>query len=111
MANKIRTLIVEDEPLAREGLALLVRSDPDVEMIGAASDGAAALETIRNERPELVFLDVQMPELDGFEVLSALPPNERPFVIFVTAYEQHAIRAFEVCAVDYLLKPYSNSQK
>jgi two-component system LytT family response regulator len=110
MANKIRTLIVDDEPLAREGLALLVGSDPDVEVIGAASDGAGALETIRNERPELVFLDVQMPELDGFEVLNALPPDERPFVIFVTAYEQHAIRAFEVCAVDYLLKPYSNSR-
>jgi len=110
MANKIRTLIVDDEPLAREGLALLVGGDPEVEVIGSASDGKAALEAIQTDRPDLVFLDVQMPELDGFEVLNALPPAERPFVVFVTAYEQHAIRAFEVCAVDYLLKPYSNSR-
>lgn len=110
MANKIRALIVDDEPLAREGLALLASADPEVEVIGSASDGKAALDAIRGDRPDLVFLDVQMPELDGFEVLSSLTTAERPFVIFVTAYEQHAIRAFEVCAVDYLLKPYTNSR-
>lgn len=108
--NKIRTLISDDEPLAREELALLLRDDPEIDVIGSMSDGKAALEAIRSHRPDLVFLDIQMPELDGFEVLTALPHAERPFAIFVTAYEQHAIRAFEVSAVDYLLKPYSNSR-
>lgn len=108
--KKIRTLIVDDEPLAREGLALLLADDGEVEIVGRAADGATALELIRTTRPDLVLLDIQMPELDGFQVLAALDPAERPLVLFVTAFEQHAIRAFEVCAADYLLKPYSNAR-
>lgn len=106
----IRTLIVDDEPLAREGLEMMARTDPEIEVIGLCSDGEQALAAIRAKRPDLVFLDVQMPRLDGFEVLSALTPAERPTVVFVTAYEEHAIRAFEVSAVDYLLKPFSDSR-
>lgn len=108
--RKIRTLIVDDEPLARDGLRILAAQDPEIEIVGECAHGEKALAAIREHRPDLVFLDIQMPELDGFEVLSALSPEERPTVIFVTAYEQHAIRAFEVCAVDYLLKPFSDSR-
>lgn len=106
--NRIRTLIVDDEPLAREGLALMIRTDTELEIVGSCADGRSALETIRRERPDLVFLDVQMPQLDGFEVLGGLTAAERPVVVFVTAYEQHAIRAFDVSAIDYLLKPFSD---
>lgn len=106
----IRTLIVDDEPLARDGLALLASADPEVTVIGQCGDGASAVAQIRELRPDLVFLDVQMPQLNGFEVLAALAPTERPTVIFVTAFEQHAIRAFEVCAVDYLLKPCTDAR-
>ncbi len=108
--KKIRTLIVDDEPLAREGLEMMARADPEIELIGQCSAGGEALNRIRTDHPDLVFLDIQMPELDGFQVLSALPPEERPNIIFVTAYAEHAIRAFEVCAVDYLLKPYSDAR-
>jgi len=107
---KIRTLIVDDEPLAREGVALLLARDPEIEVIGASADGAAALHAMRHDHPDLVFLDVQMPRHDGFEVLAALAPAERPVVVFVTAYDHYAIRAFEACAVDYLLKPFSDSR-
>lgn len=106
----IRTLIVDDEPLAREGLELMVKADPELALIGQCSDGGEAVTTIRASHPELVFLDVQMPQLDGFQVIEALRPEERPVVVFVTAYEQHAIRAFEVSAVDYLLKPFSDAR-
>lgn len=104
----IRTLLVDDEPLAREGLATLLQADPEIEVIGTCGDGEEALSAIRTQRPDLVFLDVQMPRLDGFQVLEALAPPERPVIVFVTAYEQHALRAFDVSAVDYLLKPYSD---
>ncbi len=108
--KKIRTLIVDDEPLAREGLEMMARADPELDVIGHCADGEEALTAIRAHRPDLLFLDVQMPRLDGFQVLAALDAAERPAVIFVTAYEQHAIRAFEVSAVDYLLKPYSDAR-
>jgi two-component system, LytTR family, response regulator len=107
---KIRTLIVDDEPLAREGLALLLARDPEIEIVGESADGAAALLAIRHQHPDIVFLDVQMPKHDGFEVLGALAPAERPIVVFATAYDQYAIRAFEACAVDYLLKPFSDDR-
>ncbi len=107
---KIRTLIVDDEPLAREGLALLLARDPEIEVIGESADGAAALQAIRLQHPDLLFLDVQMPRHDGFEVLAALKPADRPVVVFVTAYDQYAIRAFEACAIDYLMKPYSDAR-
>ena len=106
----IRTLIVDDEPLARESLAALVRTDAELESVGLCPDGRTAVQTIRAERPDLVFLDIQMPRLDGFEVLAELAPTERPVVIFVTAFEQHALRAFEVSALDYLLKPYTDAR-
>ena len=107
---KIRTLIVDDEPLAREGVALLCAADPEIEIIGQCADGAAAVQTIRREHPDLVFLDVQMPKRDGFEVLEGIPVAQRPVVVFVTAYDQYAIRAFEACAVDYLLKPFGDKR-
>lgn len=106
--KKIRTLIVDDEPLAREGVASLLAGDADVEIIGQCADGQAAVDEIRAQKPDLVFLDIQMPKRDGFEVLGDLAAFERPVVIFVTAYDRHAIRAFEYCAFDYLLKPYTS---
>ena len=108
--KKISTLIVDDEPLAREGLATMLVSDPELEIVGSCGDGQSALEAIRAQRPSLVFLDVQMPKRDGFNVLAELKPAERPAVIFATAYDQHAIRAFEVNAIDYLLKPFSDAR-
>ena len=107
---KLRTLIVDDEPLAREGVALLLARDPEIELIGESADGAAALQAIRLHHPDLLFLDVQMPKHDGFEVLAALKPSERPVVVFVTAFDQYAIRAFEACAIDYLLKPFNDAR-
>jgi two-component system LytT family response regulator len=108
--NKIRTLIIDDEPLAREGIAMLAKTDPEIELIGECSDGRQAVETIKAKRPDLVFLDVQMPRLDGFGVVADLPVEDRPVVIFITAFEQHALRAFEVSAIDYLLKPFTDAR-
>jgi two-component system LytT family response regulator len=108
--KKISTLIVDDEPLAREGLATVLMSDQELEIVGSCADGQSALEFIRARQPDLVFLDVQMPKRDGFGVLAELEPHERPVVVFATAYDQHAIRAFEVNAVDYLLKPFSDAR-
>jgi two-component system, LytTR family, response regulator len=101
----IRTLIVDDEPLPRERIRTLLAERGNIEVIGEAQDGREAVEMIRREQPALVFLDIQMPELDGFGVLAALAADRLPAVIFVTAYDEHAIRAFEVNAIDYLLKP------
>ncbi len=102
----IRTLIVDDEPLARERLRALLAERPSFAIVGECANGAEAVEAMRAERPELAFLDVQMPELDGFEVLDAIDPGEWPAVVFVTAYDQYALRAFDVHALDYLLKPF-----
>lgn len=102
---KIRTLIVDDEPLARQGLRLLARDAPDLEIIGECESGPDALVAMERDPPALVFLDVQMPEMDGFELLAKLPRERLPLVIFTTAYNQHAVRAFEAHALDYLLKP------
>jgi two-component system, LytTR family, response regulator len=101
----IRTLIVDDEPLARQGIRLLLQNEPDLVVLGECANGAEALKLLESERPELMFLDVQMPEMDGFSLLAALPADKRPVVIFVTAYDRHAVQAFEVAAIDYLLKP------
>ena len=106
----IRTLVVDDEPLAREGTRMLLEGDPEIEVVGEAGSGREALAQIVALRPDLVFLDVQMPEMDGFAVLSALAPGPLPAVIFVTAYEGHALRAFEVHALDYLLKPFDDDR-
>jgi two-component system, LytTR family, response regulator len=106
--SKIRTLIVDDEPLARSNLAVLLRRDPEIEVVGECSSGAEALTTIRSTHVDLLFLDVQMPECDGFDVLEMLGKYLPPAVVFVTAYDQYALRAFETGALDYLLKPFDN---
>jgi two-component system LytT family response regulator len=108
--KKIRVLVVDDEPLAREGVLAMIQNDSELDILGVASDGQAALQMIRAQRPDLVFLDVQMPKRDGFAVLAELKPEERPGIIFVTAYDQYAIRAFEICAIDYLLKPFRDAR-
>lgn len=106
----IRAVIVDDEPLAREGIRLLLAGDPEVAIAAESGDGPGALELIRRLRPDLVFLDVQMPEMNGFEVMASLPPDELPAVIFVTAFDRYALRAFEVHALDYLLKPFDDDR-
>lgn len=103
---KIRVLIVDDEPLARQRVRLLLDEEPDVEVVGEAGDGVEAVERIASVRPDLLFLDVQMPDMDGFEVLRRIPPTLLPVVIFTTAYDRHALHAFEANALDYLLKPF-----
>ena len=106
----MRALIVDDEPLARRGVVLRLKKFRDVEVVGECGDGASAVEKILELTPDVVFLDVQMPGMDGFEVLRALPKESMPAVIFLTAYEQHALRAFEVHALDYLLKPVNDER-
>ena len=106
----MRALIVDDEPLARRGVVLRLRKFEDVEIIGECADGSSAVEKILELSPDVVFLDVQMPGMDGFDVLRALPKESLPNVIFLTAYEQHALRAFEVHALDYLLKPVDDTR-
>ncbi|QQS46925.1 MAG: response regulator [Acidobacteriota bacterium] len=101
----IRALIVDDEPLARERIRTLLEERRDIEVIGECGDGQEAAHRIPAERPDLVFLDIQMPELDGFEVIEAISRERLPAIVFVTAFDEHAIRAFEVNAIDYLLKP------
>jgi two-component system LytT family response regulator len=104
---KIRTLIVDDEPLAREGVRLHLEEHPDFEVVGECGSGEEAVNRIESESPDLVFLDVQMPGLDGFGVLESIgAANHLPAVVFVTAYDQFALRAFEAHALDYLLKPF-----
>ena len=103
-------LIVDDEPLAREGVRMLLQHDPEVTAIDECADGQAAVTAIIEKKPDLVFLDVQMPEMDGFEVLEAVGVDRMPNTIFVTAYDKYALQAFEVHAVDYLLKPYTNER-
>lgn len=108
--ERIRTLIVDDEPLARKRLRTLLADEPDIELIGEAGNGSSAVQAIATGRPELVFLDIQMPGMDGFEVLRASTGIHHPFVVFVTAHDEHAIRAFDVQAVDYVLKPVIESR-
>ena len=103
----IRALVVDDEPLARGKLRRLLAAEPDVEVVGEAPDGEAAVAAIREGAPDLVFLDVQMPHLDGFGVIEAVGAERMPVVVFVTAYDDYALRAFEVHALDYLLKPFA----
>ena len=107
---KLRALIVDDEALARERLRKLLAKAPDLEIIAEESNGVAAIACIRETRPNLAFLDVQMPEVSGFDVLRALPEEIWPAVVFVTAHNQHAIEAFEVHALDYLLKPFTQER-
>jgi two-component system, LytTR family, response regulator len=108
--NLIRTVIVDDHPLARRRLRTLLDAEADVDVIGECHNGYEAVEALREAHPDLVFLDVQMPELDGFGVLRALKGEAAPLVIFVTAYDQYAIEAFDVHAFDYLLKPFNDDR-
>jgi two-component system LytT family response regulator len=107
---KIRAVVVDDEPLARSSLKVLLRRDPDVELVAECKSGLEALAEIRRSKPQLVFLDVQMPECDGFDVLEQLGSQIPPALVFVTAHDQYALRAFEAGALDYLLKPFDNAR-
>jgi two-component system, LytTR family, response regulator len=103
----LRALIVDDEALARTALVRLLKRERDVSLIGQCGDGETAVSTIRQAQPDIVFLDVQMPEMDGFQVVEAIGAERMPVTIFVTAFDQYAIRAFDANAVDYLLKPFA----
>lgn len=107
---RIRTLIVDDEPLGRERIRALLASDSEVEVIEECADGRRAVAAIERSRPDLVFLDVQMPEMDGFAVLDAIAGDRMPIIIFVTAYDRYAVQAFEVHALDYLLKSFDRDR-
>lgn len=108
--ENIRTLIVDDEPIARRGIRQQLRLEADVEIIGECANGQEAIAAIKKQSPDLLFLDVQMPLLDGFGVVDAIGADKLPAVVFVTAYDEHAIRAFEVNALDYLLKPIDHER-
>lgn len=107
---KIRALVVDDEPLARSNILLLLRASQDIEIVGDYGSAIDGLKAIREHKPGLVFLDVRMPEYDGFDVLEMLGSEAPPAVIFVTAYDQYALKAFETGALDYLLKPFNNAR-
>lgn len=104
----IRVVIADDEPPARRGLLRMLAGHADIAVVGECSHGGEALQAIRDTRPDLVFLDVQMPVLDGFEVLRALAPEPLPLVVFITAFDEYAVRAFEIHAIDYLVKPFTD---
>jgi len=108
--RKLTTLIVDDEPLARERLLGLLSNESDIEVLGQCRDGEEAVSAIHERHPDLVLLDVEMPRMDGFEVIDTIGPERMPMVIFVTAYDQHAIKAFQVRALDYLLKPFDRDR-
>lgn len=106
----IKTLVADDERIARRMLRDLLRTDPEIELIGEAGDGEAALEAMKTQHPSLVLLDIQMPIMTGLEALLRLKPSERPEVVFITAFDEHAIKAFELHAVDYVVKPFSDDR-
>ena len=108
MSEVIRTVVVDDEPLAREGLRVRLSREDDVDIVGEAVDGPSAVEAILSHRPDLVFLDVQIPGFDGFDVVARTASTHLPAIVFVTAYDRYALRAFEVHALDYLLKPIAH---
>jgi two-component system LytT family response regulator len=106
----IRTLIVDDEPLARQSVQRFLKADPEIEVVGECADGKSAVAAIVERKPDLVFLDVQMPELDGFGVVSRVGTRQMPATIFVTAWDQYALAAFDANALDYLLKPFGKAR-
>ena len=108
--NKIRALIVDDEPFARERVRRLLASDADIEIVGECADGFAAVQMIEERAPDLLFLDIQMPGKTGFDVLEEIDAEQTPVVVFLTAYDQYAVRAFDACALDYLLKPFDEER-
>ena len=107
---KVRVLVVDDEPLARERIASFLTDDPEIASVDMCADGPSAVAAIRTESPDLVFLDVQMPGCDGFGVVESVGPERMPVTIFVTAYDKYALKAFEVRALDYLLKPFDRDR-
>jgi two-component system, LytTR family, response regulator len=109
-SKKIRALIVDDEPLARRTIRDLLREDPDVEVVGECGSGAEAVGSIRKHQPDLLFLDIQMPGMSGFDVLSKVEHERIPAIVFVTAFDEYALRAFDVHALDYLLKPFTDER-
>lgn len=106
----LTALVVDDEPIARHAIVRLLRDDPDIEIVGECGDGISAVAAIRNQSPDLVFLDIQMPAINGMDVVATIGPERMPATIFVTAYEQYAVKAFEANAVDYLVKPFSRER-
>lgn len=108
--RKIQTIIIDDEPLARESISILLKTEENIEIVAECSNGAEALIAIETHQPQLVFLDVQMPEMRGFEMIESLSPSLLPIIIFVTAYDEYALQAFDAQAVDYLLKPFSDER-
>jgi two-component system LytT family response regulator len=106
----IRTIVVDDEPLARQRLRKLLKGHPDIDLIAECANGPEAIAAISEHAPDLLFLDVEMPEVDGFEVLRAVSPGALPLVVFVTAHQQYAVKAFDVRALDYLLKPFDRER-
>ena len=110
MSAKIRTLIVDDEPLARRNLRLLLEKDPQIEILDECRNGREAVKAINTLSPDLIFLDIQMPEMDGFDVLARVGPEHIQAIIFVTAFDQYALKAFDVHALDYLLKPFDDER-
>lgn len=107
---KIKALIVDDEPIARDRVRRMLREESDIEIVGESGNGKEAVTFINENKPDLVFLDIQMPEMTGFEALQEINPNKTPAIIFVTAYDQYAIQAFDVHAIDYLLKPFNRER-
>ena len=110
MTERIRTLIVDDEPLARRNLRVLLEKDPQIEIIDECRNGREAVKAINTLSPDLIFLDIQMPEMDGFDVLEHVGPEHIQAIIFVTAFDQYALKAFDVHALDYLLKPFDDAR-
>ena len=110
MTSPLRVLIADDEPAARRTIQLLLAGDPEIQVLGECGDGFQTVEAILSLHPDLVFLDVQMPRRDGFEVLARIPPGAMPLIVFVTAFDEYSLRAFDVHAADYLLKPFSDAR-
>jgi two-component system, LytTR family, response regulator len=108
--RRLRVLVVDDEPLGRRRIQDLLEDQPDIEVIGTAADGVAAIEAIRTRRPDLVFLDVQMPRMSGLDVVQTVGPAEMPTTVFVTAHDEYALNAFDAAAVDYLVKPFKDDR-
>lgn len=110
MDKKLRTVVVDDEPLACKRLEKLLKEDEDIDLLKLCANGEEAIEVINNKEPDLVFLDIQMPEINGFEVLQQIDENKVPLIIFVTAYDEYALKAFDVHALDYLMKPFKKER-
>ena len=106
--KRIRTIVIDDEKNAREGICFLLSKDSDIEVIASCKLGSEAVKKINSLKPDLIFLDIQMPEIDGFKVLELIEPACMPITIFVTAYDQYALKAFKIHALDYLLKPFDD---